>query len=57
MAVRLSIPPKSPIQGRTEQGLGLEGDILRTTGNIRREFISKNMQFEQKSVRKSSVTC
>ena len=57
MAVRLSIPPKSPIQGRTAQGLGLEESILRTTGKIRREFIQENMLLDQKAVRKSSVTC
>ena len=57
MAVRLSIPPKSPIQGRTAQGLGLEKAIFSTTANIRLTFASNNMINEQKQVRKNAVTC
>ncbi|MFI4957380.1 MAG: hypothetical protein ACHQAX_09270 [Gammaproteobacteria bacterium] len=56
MAVRLSIPPKSPIQGRTAQGLGLEQAIFDTTASIRRSSLPENTNVEQKQVRKSPVS-
>ena len=57
MAVSYLFPPKSPIQGRTEQGLGLEKAIFETTGVIRRASLDVNAKIEQKQDRKSPVTC
>lgn len=55
MAVRLSIPPKSPIQGRTEQGLEIEQAIFKTTAGIRIMPLQQSPHYRGRQVRKSTA--